>query len=443
MNVAYLDPAYSRYFHELAACLAARTGGHSLALLSSPAYRQYTADDRAIVWQPGRSNHLRHLPPEFEHATWAPMNDARSVAVFSHAVAWFMERFVDESIDLVLVFSDARPFSVAARLAAAELGIVCLYFERGAFRFASSSLSTQGLNARFSLKRAQVQTRIAGLAADQPLQRRAIEPWLRTRFAGFVLRNALACLLEPDRGRMQHKRYAFGRYARLAWSQWWAEHHHRRSDPGELAELDGRPLVLVPLQLPSDSQLVLHSPFADNQVFMAFVAARVREVAPDAVLLFKRHPMDAARYRVPEGARMIGGNLARFDAARPVLVCINSSAGFEALVRGLRVICFAPSFFADAPGLALASPDTFAGALRGALARGGDAPGGEALRAAVLRWYQAPGDAWAFTREDIEATSEIVLQHHRAARIQLAAPRPSAKAPALEELVGVADNAVA
>ncbi len=441
MNVAYLDPAYSRYFHELAGTLAARTGGSAVALLSSPAYRQYTGDDRAIVWQPGQTSRLRQLPPEFEHATWAPISDARSVAVFSHAVAWFMERFVDDAIDVCLIFSDARPFSVAARLAAAELGIVCVYFERGAFRLSTSSLSTQGLNARFSLKRAQGQTRIAGMAANAPLKRRAIEPWLRTRFARFVLRNAVACLLEPDRGRMQHKRYAIGRYARLAVAQWWAEHHHRRADPGELRGLEGRRLVVVPLQLPSDSQLVLHSPFADNQAFMRFVVDRVREVAPEAVVFFKRHPMDGAHYRVPEGARMVAGNLARFDPADPVVVCINSSAGFESLVRGLRVVCFAPSFYADAPPLVLATPEDFGARLRETFARRGDPEAGEALRAAVLRWYQAPGDAWAFTSDDIDATSDIVLQHYRAASIQLAAPQ-AARLPALK-VVGGAGRASA
>lgn len=420
MNVAYLDPAYSRYFHELAGCLASRTGGQSVALLSSPAYRQYTCGDRAVVWPPGQSKQLRHLPPEFEHATWAPLNDPRSVAVFSQAVAWFIERFIDESTDVCLVFSDARPFSVAARLAAQELGIVCLYFERGAFRLCSSSLSTQGLNARFSLKRAQAQARITGLAADQPLPRRPIEPWLRTRFARFVLHNALACLLDRDRGRIQHKRYSLRRYLRLALSQLWAEHHPWRSKPGEMDDLAGRPLIVVPLQLPTDSQLVLHSPFPSNQHFIDFVVQQARQVAPEALLVFKRHPMDASRYRLPAGARWVDGNLARFDPLQPVIVCINSTVGFESLVRGVRVLCFAPSFYADAPALALVTPDTFAAALAQRLQAHGDPDAGQALRAAVLRWYQAPGDAWAFTREDIEQTSEIVLQHYRAARLVLA-----------------------
>lgn len=420
MNIAYLDPAYSRYFHALATSLAQRTGGAVVALLSSPAYRLYTEGDRDEVWSPGRLAEPRALPADFALAPWAPSHDAASMAVFSHAVDWFVQRFTQEQIELCLVFSDARPFSLAAALAAEQLGIVVLYVERGAFRLATSSLSTQGLNARFSLKAAQAQQRIGGVPADTPLERRAGEPWLRTRFAWFVLRNLAARIATPDRARLQHKRYSIRRYVRLAASQWWAEHHQRRADPAETAGLAGRTVVVVPLQLPSDSQWLLYSPFASNQEFIDFVSAEVQAQAPDAVLLFKRHPMDASRYRLPAAARWVGGNLARLDGLAPVVVCINSTVGFEALVRGLRVLCFARSFYGDAPSLVRTGVADFRTRLADTLARAGDAAAGAALRAAVLRWYQAPGDAWAFTHADIDATSEIVLQHYRAARIVLA-----------------------
>ena len=419
MNVAYLDPAYSRHFHALAACIAARSGGASLALLSSPAYLPYTAGDRSVVWKPGRSAQPRVLPPEFERAAWAPAVDTRAAAVFSHAVEWFIARFTQEQIELCLVFSDARPFSVAARLAAQETGVVCVYFERGAFRLATSSLSTQGLNARFSLARARTQHEIIGMAADAPLRQRASEPWLRLRFARFVLRNLLAGAVNGDLHFLQHKHYGAGHYAKLAWVQWRTKHRQRRADSNEIDTLRGKPLVIVALQLPADSQFALYSPFETNQQFIDFVAAAVRDVAPDAALLFKRHPMDASHDRLPAGAHWVEGNLARFDSARPVVVCINSTVGFESLVRGLRVIVFAPSFYADAPALVLASRDDFRESLRNVLEQEGNAAVGALLRGEVLRWYQAPGDSYAYTREDIEATATIVLEHLQAARASL------------------------
>lgn len=433
MNIAYLDPAYSRYFHALAKALRARTGGSTVALLSSPAYRLYTGDDRTVVWKPGVPERISELPPEFAHATWAPLNDAASVAAFSHAVEWFRQRFLEERIELCLVFSDARPFSVAARLAAQELGVVILYFERGAFRYSTSSLSTLGLNSRFSLRRAQTLPGIVGVPASEALKRRSVEPWLRLRFAKFIARNALACLVDRDRGRIQHKRYAIRPYLRLAVAQWWAEHHHEHTSADELTSLSGHPLVILPLQLETDSQLVLHSPFSGNQHFIDFVVAQVRNLVPEAVVLLKRHPMDASRYRVPPGARMVGGNLARFHAARPIFVCVNSTVGFEALVRGERVICFAPSFYADAQMLAMASLGTFVQRFEQVLRTSGDTPAGQQLKASVLQCYQAPGDAWAYTAQDIEGTAEVVLKHCRAARLTVvptvrSAPRVRAAA---------------
>lgn len=423
MKIAYLDPAYSGHFSALAATLARRTGGEVVALLSSPAYRLYTGEDRSIVWKPGLSEHLRELPHEFDQATWAPMKDARSMSVFAHAVDWFRQRFSEERIELCLVFSDARPFSVAARLAAAELGVVVLYFERGAFRYSTSSLSTLGLNSRFSLQHAEALPGLAGVAADDPLLRRDVEPWLRTRFARFIVHNALACLLDRDRGRIQHKRYSVGPYLRLAWAQWRTEHHlDERHEPQVTRGLSP---VVVPLQLATDSQLVLHSPFESNQQFIDFVAGEVQRAMPGAPVLFKRHPMDATRYRIPAGAHLIGGNLARFHRAAPIVVCINSTVGFEALVRGERVICFAPSFYDDAKTLVMATPASFAQQLQQVARERGDVVAGEALRASVLRCYQAPGDAWAYTAQDIEATAEVVMKHFRAARLSLV-PRVSA-----------------
>lgn len=422
MKIAYLDPAYSGHFSALAATLARRTGGEVVALLSSPAYRLYTGEDRTIVWQPGLSEHLRELPHEFDHATWAPMKDARSMSVFAHAVDWFRQRFTEERIELCLVFSDARPFSVAARLAAAELGVVVLYFERGAFRYSTSSLSTLGLNSRFSLQRAEALPGLVGVAADDPLSRRETEPWLRTRFARFIVHNALACLIDRDRGRIQHKRYAVGPYLRLTWAQWRTEHHlDERHEPQVTRGLSP---VVVPLQLATDSQLVLHSPFENNQQFIDFVVGEVQRAMPGTPVLFKRHPMDATSYRLPAGAHLVGGNLARFHRADPILVCINSTVGFEALVRGERVICFAPSFYAGAKSLVMATPASFAKRLQELAHERGDAVAGEALRASVLRCYQAPGDAWAYTSADIEATAGVVMKHFRAARLSLV-PRAS------------------
>lgn len=425
MNVAYLDPAYSGHFHALAGCLARRGGGRAVALLSSPAYRLYTGGDTALVWPPGRAEPSRRLPEALAAMPWAPRRGTPAMAHLAHAADWIAAQLAAQRVELLLAFSDARPFSLAAAAAARERGVDLVWFERGAFRFATSSLSVQGLNARFSLRVAQAQPGLVGMGAEASLARRPTEPWLRTRFAAFVLRNGLACLREPARATLQHKRYAFAHYLRLAAAQWWGA---RRTDDAALSALSpAQPVLVVPLQLPGDTQLA-ESPFDSNQDFVDFVVRTVRAATPEAAVLVKRHPMDTTRYRLPEGARWVGGNLARLDRLQPVVVCINSTVGFESLVRGLRVVCFGRSFYSDAPALVLATPQDFAARWRELLARPADPQAGAALRAAVLRGYQAPGDAWAYTPQDIEATADIVLQHVAAAHAAAATPAAAERA---------------
>lgn len=446
MNIAYLDPPYSRYFQALSSRLARRTGGSAVALLSCPAYRMYTQGDRSIVWSPGETEQRYSVPPSFERAEWADAECPAFSRAFSHAVSWFKARFQAERIETCLLFSDARPFSVAAQLAAEELGVVCVYFERGAFRLRTSSLSTQGINARFDLQAAEGCERIAGMnEADLPA-RRATEPWLRLRFAKFLIRNALARAVEPARGLMQHKRYHVFNYTRIALKQFRAEHpelpipHEAEHEPPPGTV----PLVMLPLQLPTDSQFVMYSPFRHNQELIDFVVSGVRKALPNAEVLVKMHPMDVRRYRLPEGARLIDGNLARFYPRTAFVVCLNSNAGFEAAIRGKTVLCFADSFYTGPSRRCIVRVgcEDFVQQAAAAAAQGDDPAAGRELEAAVLRYYQAPGDAWAYTEDDLEATAGIVVQHVGAASEMRGRPLTSASAAVSLQSSAVATSSV-
>ena len=430
-NIAYLDPPYSRYFHGLSSRLAQRTGGKVLALLSSPAYAMYTAGDDHLVWPPGMLDDAPALPEGAEHALWSQrVDDARFRAVFWHVVAWFRDCFRTRGIRICLVFSDARPFSLAAAVAARDCGVRCLYVERGALRMRTASLSTQGLNARFSLERARAQGGISGVTPASLSGPRPQEPWLRLRFVRFLLANQLACRLAPKRRLLQHKRYALLPYARLALTQWWAAHSASRRADASLGIGAGDPVMLVPLQLPADSQFRLYSPFEDNQAFLDFAVRQARHAVPGVRVLVKRHPMDSAHYRLPEGADWVGGNLTRFYLRRPLVVCINSTVGFEAATRGVPVICFGQSFYTASDAVGLAGRADFAEMVAARIGAPRDSVRGRALLEDVLRWYQAPGDTWGYTDADLEASADIALQHLHALAEPQDMPRPQPRAAA-------------
>ncbi len=419
MNVAYLDPPYSRYFQRLSMQLARCTGGARLALLSSPAYRMYCGNDRSLVWNVGESEPGCTLPSAFERAEWAQAAPERLARSLAHAVEWFKERFRDEKIAICLVYSDARPFSLAAQIAARQSGVVCVFFERGAFRYRTASLSTQGLNARFDINAAKRVEGITGMSeADLPAMR-PTEPWLRLRFALFLARNALACTMDEGRSSMQYKRVKFFDYARIAVSQFLSKVPLlvRQDDASETSEPRGRsaPIVLLALQLHADSQFAMYSPFKHNQELIDFVVPRLVAKLPDAELLVRKHPMDSGTYRMPAGARPFRGDLHQCCAHAQMLICVNSTVGFEAAILGKTVLCFGEGFYTRDPHIVTVTQETFSTQLAGALRRRDDPAAGRALKAAVLRYYQSPGDVWAYTDEDLKATAAIVLEHVRAA----------------------------
>lgn len=429
MKIAYLDPPYSRHFHHLAAAMARSTGGSALALLSSPAYRLYTRRDPDRLWPAGSAEPTLRVPEAFERCLLVDPHDPAFLGVFAHAVQWFRQVFREEGIDICLAFSDVRPFSIAARLAAEECGVVCVWFERGAYRFGTSSLSTSGLNARFDLAAARMDSEVEGLSIRQRVRRRDAARWLRTRFAIFMAWNGLAVLREPLRGALQHKRYGWRHYLQLGWRQWRDRLHADAVKAEDLAK-DGRPLVLVPLQLETDSQFRASSPFADNHAFIDYLLPEIRSACPQARILLKKHPMDPGHYELPAGAQWVHGSLSRLFSRASAVVCINSNVGYEAATRGKRVLCFGESFYTAGPIVMRVSRESFGERLQAALAAGDDAAAGMALRAMVLRHYQTPGDVWAYTGSDIAASAAIVLQHVASARARMQARQAAARVAA-------------
>ena len=116
---------------------------------------------------------------------------------------------------------------------------------------------------------------------------------------------------------------------------------------------DGRHVVLVPGQVESDASLAFGAP--DFRTNMALLRA-VRQARPDAYLVYKPHPDVVARLR-REGSEdaqaaqwcdEIVSDVAMGDLLNAVdeVQVMTSLAGFEALLRGKRVVCRGSPFYA-------------------------------------------------------------------------------------------------
>jgi capsular polysaccharide export protein len=114
-----------------------------------------------------------------------------------------------------------------------------------------------------------------------------------------------------------------------------------------------RRVILVPGQVEDDASLLYGPPHIRTNIELLKV---VRISAPDAYIIYKQHPDVAAGLRLPDSTNVgesglcdeVVGNIPvdqLFDAVHEVHV-IGSLTGFEALIRGLRVVTHGCPFYA-------------------------------------------------------------------------------------------------
>jgi capsular polysaccharide export protein len=118
------------------------------------------------------------------------------------------------------------------------------------------------------------------------------------------------------------------------------------------AAAKGRQVLLVAGQVPGDASLRFTGPAAGN---LDLVRA-VRAAAPTAFIAYKRHPdLVAGNRRVGKGELSVDrhvdlvlteGSVVDLAAAADEVHVISSLAGFEALLRGRKVVCWGWPFYA-------------------------------------------------------------------------------------------------
>ncbi|HMX22716.1 MAG TPA: beta-3-deoxy-D-manno-oct-2-ulosonic acid transferase, partial [Accumulibacter sp.] len=112
-------------------------------------------------------------------------------------------------------------------------------------------------------------------------------------------------------------------------------------------------VVLVPGQVESDASLAYGAP--DIKTNLGLLQA-VRRSNPDAHILYKPHPDVVAGLRAPghdEGEagrwcdeRVVDAPMGELLRAVDEVHCLTSLAGFEALLRGKKVVCYGQPFYA-------------------------------------------------------------------------------------------------
>lgn len=318
----------------------------------------------------------------------------------------FLENFlIEKQIDTILLFGDCRPIHLKAREVAKNLGLELGVFEEGYVRPDYITLETSGVNAHSTLpKEPLVYLRSTEVSVPEAAP------------VGCPFRiTALWAMLYYAASHALH--FAFPHYKHhrplniwegLYWLRgFWRRRSYKFKQRHIEAKLSG-PLsgsyFLVPLQVSTDAQIIVHSDYTSQNGFITEVLKSFAEHAEHASsIVFKHHPLDRGYHdhtlllkKLATDLNLEGRVLYIHDQSLPLLlehargvVLINSTVGFSAIHHGCPVKACGVAFY-DIPGL------TFQGSLDDFWTQGPEHPPNPVLyrkfRAHVIQRTQLNGN---------------------------------------------------
>lgn len=326
-NFLFLQGPHGSYFARLGGALAAR--GHQVRRIN------LCGGDR-VDW-PGTATNYR--------------GTLRSWPVF------FDDFIVDQAITDVVLFGDCRPHHSSAHGMAKVRGIRVHVLEEGYIRPDYVTLEEDGVNGHSRMPRDPAwfraeAARLPPLPVEQPIassfRRRAEE----------TIRHLLATMTyAPVYPFYVTHRPHHPLIEATGWAIWAANSRierrlSQRTLARVLADREEHPFYLVPLQMNSDYQLRVHSPFGDMRAALRFIIKSFAKAAPSHMrLLVKRHPLDnglvawrsitrslARRYGVQDRVFYLGdADIAAVLPHATGAVMVNSTVGTLALNLGIPV----------------------------------------------------------------------------------------------------------
>jgi capsular polysaccharide export protein len=279
----------------------------------------------------------------------------------------FFDKFLRENrITDLLVYGDCRPYHLAAHGVAALRNVRTHVLEEGYLRPHWMTLEPEGVNARSTLSRDKNWFfKEARLLPPEP-DLAPVTASFRRR-----ARDSYWYYHHVFTGRLAYPHYRSHRSTPIlkegfGWLwKFWRERNAAREADNVLRQLEGKPMVVLPLQLSGDYQIRAHSPFPDMQSAASYVIESFAAYAPSEMhLLLKAHPMDCSFFNWPRFVRqhakrlglerrlhfVDGGDLDRMAREARGLVCVNSTSATLALANDTPVCTLGDAIY-DLPGL--------------------------------------------------------------------------------------------
>jgi capsular polysaccharide export protein len=323
-----------------------------------------------------------------------------------------------KQISDVILFGDCRDHHMVATKLCRDLGITVHVFEEGYVRPDWVTFERGGVNGHSTLPRDPQWYRDTAATLPPVPEHRQIPSSFRRRAIEGLAYNVADVFTRWHYPNWNNHRPWHPLVEGMGWLRKLRDRKARAAEAEALiARLiaDNKPYFLLPLQLDSDAQIRLHSPFAGMAEALRVVIASFADHAPPGTrLVVKEHPLDngvrdwqllthdmASRFGVADRIDYLpSGDIVPVAKASMGMVTINSTSGTLGLSMGVPVIVLGTAVY-DIAGI------TFKGSLDDFWAE----PGGpdhqtfEAFRRVLIDRCLVPGGFFS------EEALDMVVRH--------------------------------
>lgn len=262
----------------------------------------------------------------------------------------------ENEITDVALFGDCRDHHLPATRVCRELGVPVHVFEEGYVRPDWVTLEQGGVNGHSSLPRDPAWYREAAAALPPVPAHAQVPSSFRRRATEGLLYNAADVLTRWHYPHWTNHRPWHPLVEAMGWTRKLLRRKQSQASAAQLIhrlETSGDPYFLFPLQLDSDAQIRLHSPFAGIADALRLVIGSFAAHAPaDVRLVVKEHPLDNGvrdwRQETADMATLFGvssrvdymawGDIVPVTRRARGVVTINSTSGTLALAEGVPVV---------------------------------------------------------------------------------------------------------
>lgn len=289
-------------------------------------------------------------------------NTWRFTAHLEQLPAWLESKHQEHQFTDVVLFGDTRPIHLQALPLLKRLGLQIHVYEEGYFRPDWITLEQNGVNGYSRLLAKEPEFWLSH-AEEPPEAIRIGKNFLPRAWHDICYRLANAAYSPAYPHYQTHRPFkAYREY--LGWAKrmpnnkLWRERAEKKVIQ-ELVESQ-QPYYLLPLQLDSDAQIRVHSPFTSVQQIIVTVMASFAKFAPaDSLLVIKNHPLDTGLLKHGKKIRQVAetlgikeriifletGHLPTLLHHTKGTVLVNSTTGNSALHHGSPTIALGTALF--------------------------------------------------------------------------------------------------